>query len=823
MLDVSGNFVSGTDFVFEQVAHGTNGWQTGMSVSTDGTQLLAWGDVTSVMKKAVTDSLWTQLIAPGKVPPGIIGQANTAFDLPNALEGTLHAGFAGTSNSKIFAIQTNRVIVANDGVNFANTAINGMSVGSNSGAGRTFADKGMTDPVNNNVYYAAMGYHGFHYTLDGGATKVSPSWCPAPSYPNPGSSIEDYKIQRYSIIALDKSSSNTSTNVRKSRGAICPCGEGVYLTTDGFENGTKISVTGSAGDPGVIEAVSGMTWIGGKLFVCAVDKNDNYPVPGTENIHVYNPGTSSWSIVTTGYTGYGHIFIVEDPRYAGVGYWVFNTFGECIWTANGTTFKNFLGYFSEPVFGQGNPNRAGLTCQTKPKFRPLVAAKARLSGFGAAPSKPVIAGSYLYYPMGLGIWRTVAADFPVDGADSTVFAFDDAWPVWEEDCAGIEEIVGISAIWIKDPNHNNEPQLAGFGGDIGIAMGEDGRRGHRATISHYPPNYLSNGIGGTAGASPGWGTCRLTRRTGSNEAGTCYTKDAYNWTKMVNQPTQGPASHDESGICVAGPLDEAVSFQGSYGVRPQGTRDCGATAWTDLRFWRQDNSELDLGNSAFLNGVSMNGFWGYILYARPHYLAWHDNDHPGTYYAVNLGASYDNGVSDFTSDAIDFGGVYKMVPGDWPNFRRIYTGNPTKYSNYGYFDCKLEGDGAGHVLFMANYLPSATGDGSSNNKIAVIDTTTGTRTTINTVVNCVSFSFGAPLTSGGPKTLYLMGFSSSTNQFGIYISFDLGATVQGPFNYNTPAAGYLASINAHPTKFGVIAGAVQSRGHVIGRLQYGGS
>lgn len=775
------------DFVWEGSRHGGNGWQTGLTGSADGTMVISWGDVSPPMKKAVTADEWTPLIRRGKVPPDLVGDVGARAALPGAVDGGYHAAFGGRSNTRIYLAQQDRVIVSRDGETFATTAIKGLPVGANEGGARHWGHRGASDPVNEDVYYVFMGQHGLRYTLDGGATAMEPRWCPRPSgRPDPA--------HRFGLVEVDKDSAVVSG--RKGRIAFSPCGEGVWLSTDGGVTGTRIS---TAGGDGQVDLVSCLTWIGGKLYVCGYDPTTNLPLP--DNIRVYDPDAGTWSRIASREQFQD---IVPDPRHPG-GFWAFMMSNECLHSRNGTgsDFVYFVGY------GNGEaPNKTHLFCRMKPRHRPLVAAKYRYHSILYAMSKPQVIGDYLYAPLGLGVARTLVADFPLAGASDHDPVSSAKWPLWEEDCAGIEEIVGMSALWMGN-------RLVCLGQDVPITVWEDGVRGHKATVKSFPGNALSDAHSGMRGSEPGYAVVRRTRRTQTPVGGFCYTLDGgRTWQDMPNQPQQGPAAIWESGCGVAGPAEVALCFPTRYGAQPQMTEDLGATPWKNLRFWIGD-AEIDM---AMPSGNVFNGFHGGD-FSKNHHLACEDPGNPGTFYAVNIGGTLDEAKTSFVFDPRGIAGIYRMVPGDYPNFRRIYAGHPAHTANFGFYDTKLIADGRGHLVYISNYLPSDVL--SADNKAVAYDIATGKLRPIEGVRNCESISFGAPFPGDADPCLWAIGWTFP-RKHGLFFSRDLGRNWNGPFSLDVPGGGHVDYIDAHQTEWGVLGAAVKSRGHAIGRFRSGG-
>jgi hypothetical protein len=773
----NGDTVLGT-IDWESSQHGGNGWLTGAAASADGTMLLCWADVCQTYKKAVDDDEWIGLCRAGKVPSGVI-----STNYPGGVAGGYHAGFGGTSNTRIYMTTRDRVVVTSDGENFTNTAIIGLAVDANGGGGRAYGNKGSTDPTDEDVYYIFMGQHGLRYTLDAGATMVDGSWCPDPSHPADAT-------HRYGLIAVDPTSALVGgAGTRHSRVAFAPCGQGVWLSEDGGVTGTNI--TAASG----IEAVSGLVWINGALYACKCDKTNPGVVP-VNNIMKWTSGGGWVSIDPALGSNYEYQFIVPDPRYsAGGGYWAVRQSQDFIHTQNGSTFVAFV--------GDGALARA--FNQTKPRHRPLVASKYRYDHNGFATSCWVVAGGYVWAPIGLGITRTPLASFPLAGASASSDVYSSAWPEWEEDCAGIEEIVGQCVVWAGD-------KLICGGQDLRITHWEDGSRGHGSTVHKYP-TFLSDAHCLSVGPDEDYIICRSTRAGQNNTPGFCYTTDGYNWVLPPNQPAQGPAAVWECGGCAAGPVGKALVFPSRYGCKPQYTADNGATPWQDINFFLEGDVPIDLDTAT-------DGYYGFqgSNFSDMHHLVAHDNANPGNFYVVNIGATANVAPdSDWMFDPLGWAGIYHMAPGDFGNFRRIHDGHPAWFANWAFYDTKLLCDGLGHLVFRSNYLP---GDPlNSGNRVAVYTIATDTISLISGVRNTVSMAFGAPFPGDSNPCLWLLGWSYPGGVYGLYYSRDLGATVVGPFSTDMPGGGFAKYIDAHKTKWGRLAVAVNSRGHAIGQYR----
>jgi hypothetical protein len=910
------------DFDWESSRHGSLGWTTHAHGSADGQYVVFGADVAPLAIKHVDDEECRMLVLPGRGFDDVIGLGDHVFTLgvPNGTEGSYHGAFGGTSNQIVWMTYGDSVYVTTDvhaaEPQFTKTAITGMPVHSNGGLGRVFGKKGAPDPVNDKVYYIFMGQAGLHYTLDQGATKVSPGWCPAPSHP-----IAD-TTGRYGLISIDPASAMTAAGAtsRRSRIAFAPSGQGIWLSTDGGASGTKISNTvhyvsaapsdsvGANGDyyvnttthkifgpkasgawpggagadvapggatvfygtdpiyavsggangnyylrqgteqlfgpkasgtwpgvldfslpagitgPSIIDAVSAMEWVGSKLYVAAINKFTSNPEL-VRNLHCYDASAGTWSKVDTATQANIPVqCLTKDPRFTnGLFCWLQNN--EFLHTQDGSTFVEWFGNNYGPT-----GNKASGVCRTKPRFRPRVAAKFRYQGAGFAVSDPCVVGDYIYMPTGLGPLRTLLADFPLTGAlgDNADPNTSTKWPLWEEDCANFELVVAQMALFVEG---DDEVTLWCGGQDIAIPLWEDGRRGHRATVYSFPSDGSLSDIHCMAqGSAPSWAVGRRTRATGNVVPGFCYTTDNQKWHNMPNQPAQGDAAVYESGGCAAGPLGEALCFPGRYGGNPMGTRDFGATAWVSLRFWI-GGTELDM--SDWITNEMANGFQG-SNFSNMHHLVWHDNAHPGNYYCVNIGASNTPAdTGDWVTDPLGWAGIYHMAPGDWPNFRRVYAGHPNHTANFALYDAKLIGDGNGDLFFKTNYLPQ---DAKSQHvHLARFNMTTWQKTLLTNLTNVVSFAFGAPFPGDSQKCLWALGWkplsqSDADNpaippdrgDFGLWYCRDhdqATPTFVGPFSVDTENLGFMSYIDAHPTEFGVIAGALHTRGHALGRYK----
>ena len=855
MLDANGAL---GDLVWETSRHGTKGWQTGMAGARASTRMMTWGDSTPAYMKYVADADWSPLLVPGRAPADLFGHDTDNPTLPNAYPGSVQscwdARFGGQSDTRIFMAQQGRVIRSDDGINFVNTGIIDMPVFPNNGSQRAYGPHGATDPDNPDVYYIGMGQYGFHYLLDG-TTKISPSWCPAPNAPSDLGA-------RASIIAVDEIGPVTGgANSRRARVAVCPSGRGVWLSLDGGETGSNI--TGSS----EVESVSNAVWIGGKLYVCAVDKESGYGT-GPDNIKIYDPANGTWTTLAHGITNNNEAFqfIIPDTP-AGPAFTAFRS--GFIRTLNGTTFNRWDG------IGGQFPNKSHPFCRTKPRFRPLVAKSYRYEALGGAISTGIIQDGFIYIPIGFGILRTPLATFPT--ADGEYFTPSNSpnWPEWEEDCAGVEEIIGQNCGWVVTPSGKIEFWTGGQ--DAALVRWEDGRRGHLASVYKFPQE-RSDVHDIQQGSVPGWAMARRTRAdNGLDDRGITYTVDGQTWQRVAVDPAKSPAATYECGSCAAGPLGEMVVIPSRYGALPSGSRDFGATPWTEMNFWiggtqldmsrwkaqaviwapnttyplhtvvratfspdyeftvttagttgatepnwpnpYNDTNTATSGTVTFVAGRPFyHGFQGAGFSVQQH-LVVHDNAHPGTYYIVNLGGgtSQTTAGSRWSDDPFGWAGIYKMSPGDWPNFRRVYAGQVTPYGNYGGFGFQMACDGQGHLVMMSNYVPGAAGDNGASLRCVVFNTDTNTLTRPASPFNLAGLSFGAPYPGDTNPCLWTVGWAMG-GEYGLFYSRDLLATPpKGPFAL--PSGGNVGYIAAHPTEWGVIGAARKPPGHAIGRFQ----
>jgi hypothetical protein len=126
-------------------------------------------------------------------------------------------------------------------------------------------------------------------------------------------------------------------------------------------------------------------------------------------------------------------------------------------------------------------------------------------------------------------------------------------------------------------------------------------------------------------------------------------------------------------------------------------------------------------------------------------------------------------------------------------------------------DMAFSGDG--HLLVMPNSIPP--GEGASVWTVD-IDLVALTKRNITEVQNCQTICFGAPLITGGPRALYMVGWK--TNDYAVHLSFDRMQTAPvKSFEHILPEGSQIKHISAHPTRFGEL-GVALSGGHGRGRV-----
>lgn len=856
------------NFEWENSRHGTLGWVMWLATDYNETMLVCGTDVCQSYIKGVDETLWTPIATLESTPSGIIEEDGQ----PGSTPGGYHGSFGGQSSDIFWLVMRDKVMRSENmssypNHTFAETDITGFTVNANDEYIRQMACKGAADPTSDDAYYVCMTYNGFKATVDGGVTQLDMTWLPIPrgspyihSYTvssstedigtgsrtfivdtefqeftgifyspgyeliihdgnnfnnhmigtitswnsgtgelvvnvtevrGSGSSLSNWYIDsrvsssRQGLIAIDPTSSLTSG--RHERIAFSPAGCGIYLSDNGGVSGTEIGL--AAG----IEMVYDMQWINGKLYVATCSMAYT-TVPYTDNIKRWTEGVG-WENIDTS-TGRAYAFITPDTRYT-EGFWLTDH-------NNGFMHSDDAGATFTITYGNN------VNAQTYPVNRPLMAKKISETGAASAKSKPIISDGRLYQPHGLGITSTPVADWPTEDAIFNTPHWDAKWPDWREEGDGIEELVGLCCAWAGNTLHCGA-------GDAGIQVWEDGSRGHLGSVRQHRQS-LGNATSLAAGDTNDYAVGVIMKQGFITVPGVCYATNNTDWTAMENQPVVNGAAIGEPNCVVAGRYanGEALYIPGLASGYPQYVSGLGAgsNTWAEIEFRLEDNTLLDLTDATF----GYAGFQGSGYYSM-HHLACHDNDNPGNFYIVNLGASDNHPTSDAFADPLGWGGIYHMAPEEFGVFRRIHDGHPALYGNFGYYACKLLVDGAGHLVFMPNRLPFQPY--AQDNYTIVYDIATDTITPITTVCNIQSITFGAPLVEGGPKSLWMLGNAPDPSfEWGLFVSWDLGVTVQGPFNGIPYGGGFLRYIDGHPTKFGVIGAAVDSQGHAIGRYKY---
>jgi len=786
------------DLIWEGSRHGELGWATGVAGTRAGAspqRVMMWGDSVCAHVKKTSDVLWTQVVRAGKVPSGLIGTWR-----PGDIEGGYWGGWGGQSSTRAYTAQYDRVIRSDDGGDtWANTSITGFPVYANEGPQRAFGPKGATDDQNADVFYIGMGGAKMHVSLDGGATKTQPASLPAPSAPSD-------TLARYTCVAVDEGSSMTGGGTsRRSRVAASPCGQGVWLSTDGGV--TFTDVTGSSG----VTAVSNLAWVNGKLFASSVNAESGNAFGSTTNLKKYDPAGGTWTDVAHGMELNGDFiqFIMADPRYTN-GYWAFTSGGVPMHTQNGASFVNFYG------LGGTAPNKHYIYAQTQPEERPLLGKYYRYTGAGGAISCGAIVDGRMYLPQGFAVISTVAASFPTAGADYTT-PFGPLWPTWRAEVSGIEEIVGQNVEWIYNTVDSRWDLWCG-GQDRAATRWEDGSRGHLASTITFPIQ-RSDSHSMLRGGVPGFAALRRTREDNGTPAFS-FTLDGKTWQKCNNQPPQPDSAVYECGIGLAHGVVGQLSVipTRAPGV-PMHTADAGSTPWIETDFYI-DATKLDFSawKSPSNTGQVYNGFQG-SNFANQHHNACLDPV-TGDAYCVNIGATDNEGTASWAQqpDPKGWAGIYRMAHDEFGVYRRIHAGHPAFTANFAYFDCKLIADGAGHLVFIPNYLPgnNPTDGAASTGVHPVLYTIAGdVLTQITSVWNAQCINFGAPYPGDTSPCLWFLAWGPGG--WGYYYSRDLGVTAKGPFSI--APGGYNSYFAAHPAEWGVIATPKQANGHALGRFK----
>lgn len=785
------------DFTPRYIEHGGLGWECGIVADKLDTpaELMLWGDVSPPMYRAIGATKWQPLIVQGKVPAGLINAGGgSTIGTPGSRQGGYAGTYAGGTKRKYIAIQ-DRVIYnpANDDV-FVDTGITGMPVGSNNRNPRSFAQKCQGDPANQGVAYFMLGQHGLHYLLDG-TTKVSPTWLPKPTSPSFGGGTYPVSVDidfSWGLVEIDLASALTASGPgqRHSRIAFHSSGSGVWVSTDGGVSGTDITGTGPI-------YVSCLRWINNILWVVgSTSDGEDYQ----QNLYKWT-GTGTLVRVNTGLNGgfdYSWRFIVADSRYTGGFFLTTSVVAYYCHTQDGTTFESVV----------NNPSLFWTHMKVRPQGTPQITEKFR--GKFQSASTPQLIGGRIYHPSGVGLLSIALADYPATW-DGTFAGL----PLWDAESRNRGMLVGQQTLWLRD-------QLLCGSQDLPIVRDEDGRRGHKATVRHYPLA-ISNLQGMSKGLVPGFAVARWSKTPPNCFA---YTLDGGDsWRAPATQPSQSSSELYSAGHAVAGPGHVALSFPTRIGGRAQMTadvRDTAANPWTNLRFWK-GATELDMTDGG-LTARENRGLQGYGDSVQVH-LACVDPT-TGDLWAVLIGAS-DNqapGPTSWENDPLGHAGLYRMQAGDYPNFRQQSAGHPANVGNRGFFGAKLIADGNGHLVFINTYLPQFPL--SQDNPAKVYTIATNSWASIASPRHVVSAAFGSPWPGDTQPYLWLLGWGASASglgDFGIFGSRDVGATVHlGPKTAGGRLLeyGYVNDIEAQTDeagfkgRWGMLGASIKSAGHV---------
>lgn len=757
MRDGSGNLLGAIKWRASK--HGGTGWITGGCASRDAgkTRLMCWADVQQAYVKNVSEVDWQPCVRPGHAPAGL-------FSFIGGVDGGYHGAWGGTSVTRAYLAIKDRVIRSDDGgLNWADTSITGVDVFGNNASRMYSATFGASDPVNQDFYVIGVRDGGTRMTTDGGTTNVEPAWIPRPTGEN------------YTCYAVEEGGAQVSG--RAARWAAAPSDIGIYLTTDGGATGSQIS--------SAIKRVTDMIWRNGTLYVVSAEP--------TVALHSWT-AAGGWFTHTNLPVNDGELqFIVADPRYANA-YWLQWKNGAVSWSQDIPSSANAASYVNWVNANGTGYLKVCVTQQTKPRTRPGMARIYMDGGGSWAVSKWFLDSTRINYCIGYGVLRTVIADFPLLGASSSHTHYNARWPNWEEDVGGIEELVGMSA-------HFAGPNL--YLGSQDHILFKDNKRGdgHKDVSYKYYSPALSNCTGIAHGVDPNFvAVCAY--KNGPNVG---YTTTGKIPVKCANQPAV--ANPSCGGGIACGAPGQILVFP-SLQSQPQYTDDYGATAWKNVRFFLEDNTEILLGQ----HWTDQHGFHGAAYYNNHHNVCL--DPATGALYAVNIGATSTVG-GNFVFDNLGWGGLYRCLPSEFPNFKRVIAGQLCPWGNYSLYTCRLIADGQGHLVFMTNPL-SNTPNNTTNRSVA-IDLATMTKRVITTPADWYGVAFGAPYPGDTQKALWILGWHGGV--YGLWLSRDVGLTVHNAtsFNITQVAGGALNGLDASWEQFGYLAAGVSpGRGHAIG-------
>lgn len=860
MLSANGTTPLG-DMVYTHRWLGSQGWNTGGAASRDGLWHMIWFDVTPHFARRLTvDEEYQPLVVPGKISPTAYGYNPPQPIIPGDTSGGWHGGFGGPDATVAYITLNNGVYVSSDfltGRNFTQV-LTGKPVDANQQTtSRTWAGKGATDPINADVYYINLAGHGTFRTLDRGV-----SFAKVPGLPDPAPITHPADPYcRWAIIAVDETGPNTAgLTARKARVAMCPNGQGVWLSTDGTDTSTKIS---TASGPGKIDSVCSMTWINGKLVVTVVNANtfDYGPVTSgatggsgsattgkRDNVRIYDPVAGTWSILAHGMPditiGWPQL-ITPDPLNVN-GYFIWTNASEVSHTTNGSTFVH-TGMGNGSVDANGNYVSTFVRCA--PTKRPAVALRYRFGGQCFALSDPIIvldpvtgaAGARMVAHTGLGPLETMVPAWPTQNYLSGDNPLDPAKaPLWREITAGAEAKVGQIPLWLGDKLWNGAQ-------DISVSLAEDGRRGHTAAVYTFPPSGgLSDSVDMARGHVPNFGVSYRQRLGGGAVQGVAYTTDNIEWHLAPHQSEPGEAAY-EPGAIACGANYSAVILPGwsqrSYlGHVPVVWADIRSSVPVPITFKKEDGTVVPMAfnqdKDDTSHPMSYNGFHG-AYFSNPSRKVAIDPDNPHLYYFRNVGGATNvdrdnpNGPTSWVADPADYGGIYRMDVNDTSyTATRVYSakaetgfGNPQRNGNFGMFDASILI--AGGFMVLTNNLLWA-GGAAEDQRLVVLNMTTWERRVINTGPgNFACISLGDPLYGTMPC---LWGLAWKDNVFGLWCCHNwhtTSPTWDGPFNAVMPTGGHPGRLDARlavgnePKRWGDVAFSLRTRGLVSGRVQLG--
>lgn len=585
---------------------GAGGLITGIDIAPDGT-VVARADVFGgyIYNRTAPNpgnaggaGVWQQLITTTS-----LASAAALIATPlQAADGLYEIRIAPSNSQIIYIVYLGFVwISTNQGATWTQTSFTqDTTMAGNSTGERYYKYKMAVDPINPDVVYLSTYQNGCFKTLNG---TTSATWSAISGVP----SNDSYRI---GCVAIDPSSSNSSSPTRKSIVYVAVSGSGLYKSTDG--GGTFSSV---AGGPGTSASIMELQ-VSSNGTVFAIDFVTS---------KVWRLVGSTWTDITPVGGGGNWTSVSINPSNAdNVIAWSYNNGGRETTTAtSGTVGGGMWAAINGTI---------SMTAADTPMIGTL-SSTFFTAGMGTTLWDPTDS-TKLWCSTNQGVWKIT---YPLPTAPTPV--------VFNSVSAGLEEVVANDIV--VPPG--SFPLFLGW--DVGVAL-QTNLNKYALAQGWYTGSFLSFGAGGDYASSDPTFVCAVvhSQNTGAVESGFSHSSGAAGtWQAFASEPSDGLIS----GSIAASTPNEMIYVQSNAG-QPWYTANQGA-AW------------------ATISGLPSDG-WGFAYYLKRHIVAADRvnigtfylqnavaNSAPGTYVVSNGGATVE-----YHANTIDAGDNSRLraVPGN---------------------------------------------------------------------------------------------------------------------------------------------------------------